>query len=333
MLRSPAWLIWSIRDAWIVDIVRLLTAAALSLFALWNLRVFPSERVAPQERRVVLGRIQRAEKLTVIGLLVILTAAVFLPLARSFIDGLPSKGYKGPFDFRAIYLPYFPYLLYVFAIWVGLVLPLLVALVRTLRADWARWESVREKLQAAFALTPGDHVTSKDELNAAEFAMQNYTVRLKAVAERYVPLLLAVALALLAEQRTALHGSTTGVATEFGKAFLWLLLAPSLFACIAVVAFGYQNALLRVERSLRSQVERAIAAKDSIAETLLGKRTELIWERSTAGFLFSILKSGGISIPLAIGLLGLILKSLTTGVNWFEVLVPAKVREWLRVLS
>lgn len=333
VMRSPAWVTWSGSQAWIVDIVRLVTAAALSLFALWNLRVFPTERLAPEERSVVLGRIQRPERLAAVGSVLILTAAVFLPLAQSFIDGLPGRSYKGPYDFKTIYLPYFPYLLYIFAIWVGLVLPLLVAMARALRADWKRWGSARRDLQAAFSPTPGERVGSEDELDAAEFAMQNYTVRLKAVAERYVPLLLAVALALLAEQRTALHGSTTGAATEFGKAFLWLLLAPSLFACVAVVAFGYQNALLRVERSLRAKLKRAIAVKDPLTERLLRERTQLIWDRSTAGFLLSVLKSGGISIPLAIGLIGLVVKSLSGDVNWFDVLVPAKVREWLRVLS
>ncbi len=160
---------------------------------------------------------------------------------------------------------------------------------------------------------------------------------LKEIAERYVPILLAISLGLLYEQLTPSYRSVTTTAVEFGKVSLWLLLVPALLICVTVVAFGYQSAVARAEAGMQSIVEASGSGveRDKLLEKVVAARSDLLLETESRGVYLDRgqkVKSGSISIPLLVALTAYVLKSLQVGDKWVEIFIPSGVVNFFKNL-
>jgi hypothetical protein len=346
-LSSDAWRCWSASGphAWERDAARLLVAAVLSLFMLWNMDSMAAMRGTPRERFLFdhPHRYEVAIFWFFIGL-VLFFHLTFLP--SSFRHDLPSRAAlnlkqnpANPYcpdiahkvatdDFGQIMKPYIPYMLYATALWIGVVTPVFMVLLRRIRADWVQWRERRDSLDAC--LSPLLSQSQTDDTAPARFferlrvAFQNYVIGLKEVAERYFPVLLAVSLALLYEQLTTSKETVTTTAVESGKVALWFLLGPTLLICITMVAIGYQNAARKAESGFR-----ALAVFSSkhhgppeLPDRLAMTRSRLMWEESPAGFVLSVVKSATISIPLLLAITAYIVHTLSGPEGWLGIFVP-----------
>lgn len=340
---SDAWRFWDGPTAWRVDLRRAVVAALLAMFALWNLRVVPGNRISVEDLVLYDGLTPR--EWSYLGLIVVLLgAATFTILPLNFFEGLVQRHY---FDlprigkasrhvaalgghaasFANIEGPYRAYLLYELGFWVGIVTPVGFFIRRTVHLDLSRWREAKAELERAFPLRLA--APSIDTLDAGLLALQNYTLRLKAVAERYVPLLLTVVIALAYEQLSASHRSVTPAAVAYAQVLSWFLLGPAVVVSVVIVAFGYQGGILRAERGLRAHLTSG-PPDHVLLERVLGARTELMWERSTASFVLSIIKSAGIAIPLLAATIAYGVKALGPQIHWTELLFPEQVRAFIR---
>jgi hypothetical protein len=234
-------------------------------------------------------------------------------------------------DYHQIMKPYIPYFLYIFGLWFGIVLPLFLFLLRSVSVDWKQWKDRRSRLDKCVD-------TKVSPLLQEQFrtfeklltAFQDHIVGLKDIAERYVPVLLAVSLALLYEQVTPSHQTVTPAAVESGKLALWFLLGPALLICITIVALGYQGAAHKAESGLRFLIEdlgysgEGVEAFKAISEA----RSKLIWDQSPAAFILSVVKSATVSIPLLLAVIIYVLHSLSGG--WFSIFVPKALVDFVQ---
>lgn len=237
--------------------------------------------------------------------------------------------------FRQIWLPYMPYLLYMLGLWIGILWPILHCLMRWIRRD-IKWGAViREELEKHLpkAIDRVESKSAEPQFDCLMAAFQGYVVGLKDIAERYLSILVAVIVSLAYEQLTTSKLTVTAQASEAGKVVLWLLLGPALLTFISIVALGYQRVAQRVERGLRTFV-RGLTAEGSSSDLLgrvMAARNELIWDRSPTEFIFGVIKSATVAMPLVFAVSGYI-ASMLTGNNWFEIFLPNAVIEFVRNL-
>jgi hypothetical protein len=353
-LSSDAWRCWSASGphAWERDAARLVVAAILSIFMLWNMDTLATLRKNPHERFLFARpyRHERAIFFVFIGLLLLFHLYL---LPSSFRAALPEraalnlkvnptnaycrdiKAKVAADDFREITKPYIPYMLYATGLWIGVVTPVFLVLLRRIRGDWKLWLERRTTLDASLSpILSGSEIGRETTgfFETLHFAFQNYVVGLKEVAERYFPVLLAVSLALLYEQLTTSKETVTTAAVESGKVALWLLLGPTLLICITMVAVGYQNAARKAESGFRG-----LAALSShhhpppeVLDRIAATRARLMWEESPAAFVLSVVKSATISIPLLLAITAYIVHTLSGPEGWLGIFVPQVVINFVR---
>ena len=258
----------------------------------------------------------------------------FFILPAGFKTDLPKHHCYMPQTFRQIYVPYLPYFCYVLSLYIGIVCPVLFMLIRRINYDYDKWRlSWRTFDQYGFSFIQSGYPTIEGIQELTRY-FQDYVLLLKAIAERYIPLLFAVTLVLLYEQLSPSHNTVTEPAVDAGKAVLWFLLGPSFLICGSVFAFGYQAAARRIQTAILAALEMTKAApeRNVLTEKLLSIRTDLLWKQSPAEFVLAIVKSGSVFIPLLIAVTGYILNSVHKG-GWVEVFVPASVIHFFQRLS
>jgi hypothetical protein len=274
VLTSPVVLAWQVLtnvDDTTMDIVRIIIATLLALFALRNLEVVYDARdpLSLELSRTVLTVTER----WLAGIALALAALfAFWALPSSFADsyqtlvaaGTKIAGTPIPTDdsvWRQVYIPYLPYALYVFGLWIGIVLPVLIAMLRRLAVDFPQIWILKRTLVVSKADATRIAASAGDiKEYAANY--QVYLAALRDAATRYVPLLLVVATMCLAEELTNLHCSVGPWATNAGKVALWALLGPALIISLVVFAGFYDDGI----RSAKFSLEKVLAAARSSAD-------------------------------------------------------------------
>jgi hypothetical protein len=351
-LSSDAWRCWAASGphAWQRDAARLLIAAILSVFMLWNMDIAAALRKDRRERFVFEHphRYEMVIFVVFIGLLLLFHLSL---LPSSFRTALPARaalnlklnptnGYCGNIatrvaadDFGQIMKPYIPYMLYATSLWIGVVTPVFLVLLRRIHGDWKQWTERRTALDACLSRVSQSESDAEAgrSFDKLHIAFQNYVIGLKEVAERYFPVLLAVSLALLYEQLTTSKETVTTAAVESGKVALWLLLGPTLLICITMVAVGYQNAARKAESGFRALAVASTERRASpeLLDRLATTRAKLMWEESPAAFVLSVVKSATISIPLLLAITAYIVHTLSTE-GWLGIFVPRVVIDFVR---
>jgi len=317
---SDVWRGWSgLPIPWLVEVFRSLGCTVLALFTIWNLRQAPSLSSEPLDDAFPAHSHRYEWILLGIFAAAILAFDLFL-LPASMTLGLPGRNLTGTHE--EVYGPYRPYLLYLFGLWLGIVYPALANLIRRLGRDWRWWFDARRQLHAQAEASRGQEPAA-EAIEALLGQFQEYASGLRVAAIHYVPVVLAVALALICEQRTGVGNTSTDLALNTAKVLLWLLLGPALVALVGLVAVGYQSAQERVEATLRSIAFRLQGnAPAALLEKVRSARAEMMWDRSPGGFVLSVAKSASVSIPLALAVTAYAFKTLAGGGAWWELLFP-----------
>jgi len=342
-LSSDAWRCWSGPNAWERDVARLVVASILALFMLWNMDAFAGEW-KDQKDHYLFFRLRRYEWVTLLLVIAVLLLVTLQVNRQDFRTGLPARAalqqsaYCRDIESRVsanqfgqILKPYFPYLLYVFGLWIGVVLPVFLVLLRRLRADWEHWKESRSRLDDSVKTLSQSHLNSPT-FETLLLAFQDHIIGVKEVAERYVPVLLAISLILLYEQLTTSKQTVTPPAVELGKLALWLLLGPVLIACVTMVAIGYQNAAHKVESGFRILVRASVKSSGSaeLVDRIVRARAKLMWDESPASFVLSVAKSATISIPLLLTVTAYVLHSLSGPEGWIGIFIPKAVINFVK---
>lgn len=315
---SPAWDIWSGgRHPWIVDALRLVICTLFAVFTIWNLGLLDKQN-SELAKKVLAG--WHVAVPLVIPVLAIVIDVIFA--SRQFVAGLPSRGYKGPYDWATIHRPYIAYSFYVAALWGGMGVPVFAMLLARMKHDRTMRRSSRRALEEQFRkLLAVDADNAVAEFQQSQIVLQNYVVRLKQIGERYIPVALTVATLLIYEQETPSFKTYTPFAQDIGKLGLWLLLGPAVLAILIHVTFGYQAAIRLAESTYRTLLERLPAANFDAREKVLAAREHLTWESNSGSFAMSIVKSTTVFVLLVSALTLYILENLDAE-NRLTLFVP-----------
>jgi hypothetical protein len=332
-LSSEAWVLWSGEGAWKRDTMRAIVSSLLSIFVLWNLEILPAKPYSTS--RPTWSPLRRHEWKVVALILLVLGVSNFYFLPESFIGGLIEREINVPHTFRQIMVPYFPYFLYVMCFWLGIVTPAFVCLLRRMNYDLEWWKGARQKLYDTLS-----RQRSLEELTTSTFqellaSFQGYVIGLKNVAERYLPVLLAMSLALLHEQLTAAHKTATSTAVEAAKGASWLFLGPALLMFVALVALGYQSAVKKAEAGFSPYIDMLVESpneKNDVLSSFLVLRTNLIWQESPLTFIITAVKSASVAIPLLLAVTAYVLKSVIDQTAWPSIFLPSGILSLLKDL-
>lgn len=332
-LSSEAWRGWDGPEAWKRDTMRAVVSSLLSLFVLWNLEILPPKDLRP-ELATPWFQLERYEKIILVLSFLAAILFTFFILPESFKAGLVERGFKGRFTFREIMLPYFPYFLYIVCFWIGIVVPAFLFLLRRASADLGWWRQARARLYGSLS-----RQISLDELTLSTFqellaSFQSYVIGLKNIAERYLPVLLAMSLALVHEQLTPIHETVTSTSVEAAKVASWLFLGPALLIFITLVALGYQSAVKKAEMGFSPYIDLLVKSpeKADVLSAFLVLRTNLIWQQSPLTFIITAVKSASVSIPLLLAITAYVFKSMLDQTAWPSLFVPDAVLEILKGL-
>lgn len=322
-LSSDLWRNWSGPAAWKRDVLRVLTWIILSLFLLLNSRILVSSPVSWKKslalfRKLTLTRNERAFLLVVIALLLLFQ---FLFLPRSFVS-------NEPITFGHVLKPYIPYFFYTVGLWVGILFPMFVLLIRLVPQDW---KNLRDSASKVDLKPPLESFRRIEEIGNAHrdllIAFQDHVAVIKDLTERYIPIFLTISLYLLYEQATPSYKTLSPLSVEAGKVALWLFLGPVLIASLIAVAAEYQSAARKAEVALRSLISASINFSDQpdTLLSLLKSRDDLLWNRSPGELLLSIAKSPTLSIPLLFALTVYVFNTVHGHDGWIAILVPRVV--------
>lgn len=344
LLASEAWQCWSSRTAWKRDSALAAVATLLAIFLLWNMRAFTREQRTSKEPFAP-SSFHRYEWMLLAVATILLLALNFFILPHSFRLGLQERmallsqkpgcndlSQVVPYDFQQILRPYFPYLLHVLGLWVGIVMPIFLFLIRCVSCDWDQWKENRSKLETYVLKAQKSTIHNRVEVfDGLSVSLQDYVVALKGIAEQYVPILLGVSLILLYEQITPSVETVTPAAVDIGKLAVWLLLGPALLACIVIVALGYQKAAHKAELGLRALVGTSPRIEDEdLLKRITEARSKLIWDQSPAAFILSVAKSATVSVPLLLAIIAYVLHLHSEG--WFRIFVPKALVDFVQNL-
>src|ERR1700733_1859334 len=237
--------------------------------------------------------------------------------------------------FRQIFRPYFPYLGYTSGLWIGIAFPVLLFLIRGALEDRAasaeRWSRLDRAAAAAESSTPLPDIHTFEELFVS---FQNHVAGLKAISERYVPVLLAISITLIYEQLTPSHETATPQAVDSAKIALWAILGPAAAFCISMAAVGYQRASRMTSHALQALSETLAkhSGSDGLSDKVRDSRDKILWDQSPLGFVLSVSKSATISIPLLLAIIGYVLTSLGGPGGWIGIFVPERVIHFIKQL-
>lgn len=329
-LSSDAWRSWCGAGAWKRDVMRAIVSALLAVFLLWNFQgASPiSASLRKRQRALHLHRYEKALLLIVIALVIFFQ---FVLLPRSFGKGLAAAV---PHTFGEIWKPYIPYLLYTSGLWIGIVYPIFLMLLRSVPEDWKEWRDSSARLDDSSSVKPAASIHEvRDSFAGIFLAFQDYVVKLKSVAERYVPVLLVTSVALLYEQLTTSSCTVTLLAEESGKLALWLLLGPALIVSLIVVAIGYQKAAHKAQAGFGLLIRTPTGAskETELLNDLLEARDGILWDRTPGEFVLSVLKSATLSVPLLFAVTTYVLNTLTAE-GWVSIFVPKVIVSFFRTL-
>ncbi|WP_371882998.1 hypothetical protein [Caballeronia sp. S22] len=226
-----------------------------------------------------------------------------------------------------------PYVLYVVGLWILIVFPVLIVLVRLIRKDVSRRREVLFQLNGSFpTFAPEDNELDSGCFEQIVVAFQSYVGWLKEVAERYISLIILVSLGLLYEQLTSSKLTTTTQSLDWAKVALWFLLGPSLIALVMIVALGYQGTARRVQSVYgRFAAGLIFPGNSALFDRVTKERSSLIWERGPTDFVLNVLKSATVAVPLFIALVAYVLPTITGG-NWVEIFLPNSFIDMIRHL-
>jgi len=279
--------------------------------------------------------LKRFELIALLVVFAVLISAQLTLLSKSFIAGMPSRGCTVPTSeemFRQIYSPYIPYTLYMVALWIGVVFPVLLFLMRSVPADvrWSRnnWTVLQQAITHAQGPAPHELARTYREL---VLRFEDYVLGLKRIAQRYIPIIFAVSIILLYEQLTPSSRTVTQAAVEGGKVGLWILLGPTLLVCLVLVVFRYQQASEATIPALTA-VAANPATDGSLFDSALEKRSDLSWKRGTFQFVVSLFQSATFTIAFLVAVSSYTLSSAVQGEKLMYLLVPKAVIEFLKRL-
>jgi hypothetical protein len=203
---------------------------------------------------------------------------------------------------------------------------------RRLPLDYAAYVDRRHRLAQAVraATTSGD----MRDLEILALAFEDIVAQLKRLAERYLPVVLVISLSLLYEQLTTSQASVTSASVDLGKVALWVLLGPTVAFGVLLVMIGYENNLRRYESGLTEFIKRKAHPSNDTQRDELRRarelRESLTWDRAPGSFLFTVVKSATIAIPLLSGVIVYVIDTLSKTHQWLYIFVPEPV---LRILS
>src|SRR5262249_4882069 len=162
---------------------------------------------------------------------------------------------------------------YMAGLWLGVVLPVFLLLVRSIvldRAEWSRWQAVFAADRSDFDITP-------PAFQGYVADLENYILFIKDVVERYFPVFLAVITLLVLEQFSALASSSTPLAADMAKTLLWLVWMPAAGLSVYILAKAYEDALAVAKSDLGAFIERlrGHADRHELLDRVIEKRGEL----------------------------------------------------------
>ena len=339
---SEAWQTWSPagKNAWIKDSIRGTAVTLVSLFILWNLNVFAAWRSDPRNCYPIF-RLALYEKVIIITFLTLLLTLQFSYLRFDFIHNLSSKGYPSitvhpeMYSFEKITLPYLPYSLYSIGLYIGIMLPALLCLIRRISFDKNTISQAKKDLENLSRIDASSvELFSIIHFKQYELAFQNYVILLKNYSERYLPLILSTAIFLIIEQITSSKDTATQAAIEITKILEWLLIGPTLLIFLIFVAIGYQITVNDAEQKLRSFIDliKMSPGKSEILGEISNFREKLIWSYSPLSFIVSAVKSASIAIPLLLTLTIYVMQTIMTESNWLYIVLPKAIAQFLKSL-
>jgi len=339
---SEAWQTWSQagKNAWIKDSIRGTAITLVSLFILWNLNVFAAWRSEPKSCYPIF-RLAFYEKVIIIAFLTLLLILQFSYVRLDFIHSLSSKGYPSIIDqpemysFDKITLPYLPYSLYSIGLYIGIMLPALLCLIRRISFDKNILSQAKKDLENLSQID-ANSVESFTiiRFKQYELAFQNYVILLKNFSERYLPLILSTAIFLIIEQITSSKDSATQAAIEITKILTWLLIGPTLLIFLISVAIGYQITVNGAQQKLRSFIDliKMSPGKSEMLGEISNFREKLIWSYSPLSFIVSAVKSASIAIPLLLTLTIYVMQTIMAESNWLYIVFPKAIAQFFKSL-
>lgn len=338
-LTSEAWKAWSPgeKNPWIKDSIRGVAIALVSLFVLWNLNVFGAWR-SERKSYYPLFRLAIYEKVIVIIFFCLLMILQFTYLREDFKSQLPirSDSFKSEehapdqYSFRQIDLPYLPYSLYSIGLYIGIMLPALLCLIRRISFDKNTLSRTKKDLENLSQLdVDSEKPFTIFCFKQFELAFQNYVILLKNLSERYLPLILVTAIFLIIEQITSSKATVTPAAIEITKILEWLLIGPILLLFLIIVAIGYQITVKGAEKKLRSFIDliKMLPDKSEVLDEIINFREKLIWSYSPLSFIISAVKSASIAIPLLLTLIVYIIQNIATDSKWLHIVLPKQIAQ------
>lgn len=296
----------------------------IALYTLWNMDALPSKWSARTRNLAPLAQPWYEWAILAMCMLAVIGYTFFLS-PQAFQQELKVLNILTEPRFDEITKPYFPYFFYNLGYWIGIVFPVFLLFLRSVAEDYLAFKHARDPHEHAFM-----HVRNAHEAQAAfeeyNSAFEKYFLFLKDVGERYISLLLAIVIVLAIQQLTFLSTSVLRQANEVAKAVIWAMLAPGLLIAGVTVMILFESAARRARCGLEALADRLtqITGARELLDKVLAARSELVWKRSPAAFLFSMTKTGGVAVPLLLAIIGYFARKLV-GYTWPDLLLPKAV--------
>jgi len=230
-------------------------------------------------------------------------------------------------SYREIFVPYFAYGLYVAGLWLGIVTPVFLALIRSIRYDRSDWARMRAATRPLRGNAPPTSRQLSDYVNACK----SYVAAITDAGKRYIPVFVVVIAAALAENLTDLDRTTTEGAASIGKIVLWLIWIPSLLIATYLFLILYDNAVKSSKAGIAHFVD-AFEGQDGMDAELATARTELETfdeKRSSLSALMAVVKTGNIGVAVLVALTTGALAALFHANHWADAFFPRPFLNWV----
>lgn len=336
VLSSEAWRSWDTLP-WKKDIARCAVVAIGGFYIIFNLKLNKNiSSLFPLN--------QRERTLTIFFLLILLLLNFWI-LPNNFRKTKCYSFQNISLVFKEIWLPYFPYLLYNFGLWLGIVTPAFLYLLRSIIFDLKEQKQSRSKLaEIEIPLNSSCPEYIEDVLMTLKFNFQNYTFWLNNLVERYLPVVLVIALLLIHEQLTPVGESILEYSLEIVKTFLWVMLYPLVFLLLGLVAFGYQEALKTVDNICKNYQQKLLNWRKTLEidteipkkfketiEEISQMRESIILKTNPIRFaIYAATKNPSVSMPLLFSFTIYIIKHFGSQGTWLNLFVPQNILDFIK---